>query len=90
MFLTSDALKTKIYLFMKCVISHYFQTTMGELPDLLAIIFSNYKIADDLTLVRIKLTCIINDGLKYYFLKKCMRLVKSANHVTVSLFNYYY
>ena len=89
--MTSDALKAEICLFMKCVISHYSQRSMGELPNLLAITFPNYETVGNITLVRIKLACMVNDGLKNYFLKKCMGLVKIANHFTVcfdELLNY--
>ena len=84
---TSDALKAKICLGMKCVTSHYWQGRMVELPELMVMLAVDSKIAVGITIGFTKLTYSINYVWKRYFLEKCMRLVKDANHLTVSFDN---
>lgn len=65
--------------------------TPRELSNLLAIMFLNSKTAGNVTLVRTKLTYVINYGFQKYLLENCMGQVKNTNHFTVcfnKLLNY--
>ena len=58
-----------------------------ELPELIVILSVDSEITGSITIGFTNLIHVINYIWKIYFLKKCLRLVKNANNLTVSFDN---
>ena len=86
-FTSSDAPKAKICPAMKCVTFHFSRGSMVELPELIVILSVDSEITGSITIGFTNLTHVVNYIWKIYFLKKCLRLVKNANNLTVSFDN---
>lgn len=81
--LLGTTISWEVSLVMNCVTSHYWQRSMNELLDLLAMIFPDSKNCKKQHWV-IQIWHVINYGLKN-FGEECMGLVKKVNHFTVCI-----
>ena len=83
LYTSSDVLRAKIFLAMKCVSSHYPQRSMDEFPDLMRTMFPDSEIAWYFALGCTIVGYVINYGLKRSYQNKFMSTVKNANLFTV-------